>query len=65
MLPKLFDDCPEDRLGRQEAGSPQRSLHAGLRDVPGVEAVVVREEGGQAQALLVDLLTLVEGRNEW
>lgn len=58
VLPELLDDREEDGLRRQEAGSPQRPLHAGLGDVPGVEVVVVREEGGQAQALLVDLLNV-------
>lgn len=56
VLPKLLDDRAEDGLRRKEAGSPQRPLHAGLGDVPGVETVVVHKEGGQTQALLVDLL---------
>lgn len=55
VLPKLLDNRAEYGLRRQEAGSPQRPLHAGLGDVPGVEVVVVHKEGGQAQALLVNL----------
>lgn len=55
VLPKLLDDRAEDELRRQETGSPQRPLHAGFGDVPDVEVIVVRKEGGQAQALLVDL----------
>lgn len=55
VLSELLDDRAEDRLRRQEAGSPERPLHAGLGDVTDVEVVIVREEGGKAQALLVDL----------
>ena len=56
VLPELLDDRPEDWLRRQEAGSPQRPLHASLSDVPDVEVVIIGEEGRQAQAFLVDLL---------
>ena len=55
MLPELLHDRAEDRLGGQEAGPSQGSLHACLGDVSDVEAVVVREKGGQGQAFLVHL----------
>ena len=46
VLPELLDDRPKDWLGREEAGSPKSSLHAGLSDIPSVEVVVVHEERG-------------------
>lgn len=55
VLPELLHDGAEDRLGRQEAGPSQSSLHARLGDVPDVEPVVVREKGRQGQTFLVHL----------
>jgi len=44
VLPELFDDRPEDGLGREKASSPQGPLHAGLGDVSSIEVVVVHKE---------------------
>lgn len=56
MFPELLYNRAENGLGRQEAGSPQRTFHSGLGDVSDVESVVVREQGREAQAFLVHLI---------